>query len=182
MNPTVLAALAEGGPLPLHIGVWERPRVVDWRGHRLQMHDDGHGLALLSSAPEDADEIACTENTRAILDAALDGETPIHDVDRAHVATELLASMVMMNRVSFVCAVNGLWMRSDTLALVLGADVQQVGATPHPVPARTGLPYRALLWLGSGWAILQAGARLPERSGPHAQTTLPAITLRDGEP
>lgn len=181
MNAPVFTALAEGGPLPLHIGVWERPRVVVWRGHRLQMHDDGHGLALLSAPPEDAEGTECTPGTAAILDAALDGETVFHDVDRAHVATELLASMVMMNRVSFVCAVAGLWMRSDTLALVLAADVQQVGATPHPVPARTGLPYRALLWLGSGWAILQAGARLPERSGPNAQTTLPALTIRGGE-
>jgi hypothetical protein len=182
VNPPVLAALAEGGPLPLHIGVWERPRVVDWRGHRLQMHDDGHGLALLSSAPEDADEIACTENTRAILDAALDGETAFHGVDRTHLAVDLLGHMVAMNRVSFVCAVSGLWMRSDTLALVLAADVEQVGATPHPVPARTGLPYRALLWLGSGWAILQAGSREPQRSGPSAQASIPALTIQAGEP
>lgn len=181
MNTPVLAALASGGPPPLHIGLWERPRVVVWRGHRLQMHDDGHGLALLSAPPEDAEGAECPPGTAAILDAALDGEAAFHDVDRTHLAIDLLGHMVAMNRVSFVCAVAGLWMRSDTLAIVLAADVEQVGATPHPVPARTGLPYRALLWLGDGWAILQAGSREPQRSGPSAQASIPALTIRGGE-
>lgn len=181
MNAAVLDALAIGGPPPLHIGLWERPRVVAWRDHRILLHDDGHGLLLLSSAPGDADVIECTPGTAAILDAALDGETAFRDVDRTHMATELLACMVTMNRVNFVCAVAGLWMRSDTLAFVLGADVERVGTTPHPVPARTGLPYRALLWLGSGWAILQAGSRAPESSGPRAQATIPAITIQGGD-
>jgi hypothetical protein len=155
MSPEVLAALRASGPLPLDDSFrWSIPGTFPWRRHKIEVRmGESCAFAMFSQAPRGSKTKPKSVEIWAAMEGALTTSGFV-DVDRDRLRG------VIESAPSDLGIILGVHVAADTTLSVLQAPVRRVGVTA-PLDYVKDPPAPALLWLGDGWAILEAPTRAP---------------------